>query len=74
MITHGGPKWGEDVFTFDAPMVKGVVEFVATYSPDDFILIVGNIFNSAVPLAAKVMKDKGKYDLKNCSVSQKWMS
>ncbi|KAL1209334.1 malate dehydrogenase [Cardamine amara subsp. amara] len=45
-------------------MVKRMVQSVAAHAPKAFILIASNIVNSAVPLAAEVLKEKGVYDPK----------
>ena len=46
----------DDLFKINAGIVKTLVEGIAQYSPEAFILVISNPVNSTVPIAAEVMK------------------
>ncbi|KAL7204625.1 hypothetical protein ACSBR2_017663 [Camellia fascicularis] len=54
----------DDLFNINTNIVKTLVEAVADNCPDAFIHIISNPVNSTVPIAAKVLKQKGVYDPK----------
>lgn len=54
----------DDLFKINAGIVKGLIEGIAQYSPDAYILIISNPVNSTVPIAAEVLKKAGKFNPK----------
>jgi len=54
----------DDLFKINAGIVKGIIEGIAQYCPDAYILVISNPVNSIVPIAAEVMKAAGKFDAK----------
>jgi len=54
----------DDLFKINAGIVKGLIEGIAQYCPDAFILIISNPVNSTVPIAAEVLKAAGKFNPK----------
>lgn len=54
----------DDLFKINAGIVRTLVEGVAQYCPEAFILVISNPVNSTVPIAAEVMKKAGVFDAK----------
>jgi malate dehydrogenase len=54
----------DDLFKINAGIVKGLIEGIAEYAPDAFILVISNPVNSTVPIAAEVLKKAGKFNPK----------
>ncbi|KAJ2822605.1 malate DEHYDROGENASE, NAD-dependent, partial [Coemansia erecta] len=52
----------DDLFSINASIVRGLIEAVAETSPRAMVAIITNPVNSAVPIAAEVLKAKGTYD------------
>ena len=52
----------DDLFKINAGIVKGLIEGIAEYCPDAFILVISNPVNSTVPIAAEVLKKAGKFN------------
>jgi len=52
----------DDLFKINAGIVQTLVEGCANYCPDACILVISNPVNSTVPIAAEVLKKKGKYN------------
>ena len=52
----------DDLFNTNAGIVKTLVEGCGKYCPDATLAIISNPVNSTVPIAAEVLKAKGKYD------------
>ncbi|QIW98364.1 hypothetical protein AMS68_003882 [Peltaster fructicola] len=52
----------DDLFKINAGIVKGLIEGIAQYCPDAFVLIISNPVNSTVPIAAEVLKKAGKFN------------
>jgi len=54
----------DDLFKINAGIVKGLIEAIAKYAPDAYILIISNPVNSTVPIAAEVLKAAGVFNPK----------
>jgi len=54
----------DDLFAINGGIVKGLVEAIADNCPNAMINMISNPVNSTVPIAAEVLKSKGKYDAK----------
>jgi len=54
----------DDLFKINAGIVKGLIEAIAKYAPDAFILVISNPVNSTVPIAAEVLKAAGVFNPK----------
>ena len=54
----------DDLFAINGGIVKGLVEAIADNCPKAMINMISNPVNSTVPIAAEVLKAKGKYDAK----------
>jgi malate dehydrogenase len=54
----------DDLFKINAGIVKQLVEGIAEYCPESYILVISNPVNSTVPIAAEVMKKAGKFNPK----------
>ena len=54
----------DDLFAINGGIVKGLVEAIADNCPNAMINMISNPVNSTVPIAAEVLKAKGKYDPK----------
>lgn len=54
----------DDLFKINAGIVKTLVEAVAEFCPQAFILIISNPVNSTVPIAAEILKIAGVFDPK----------
>ncbi|CAH1099446.1 unnamed protein product [Psylliodes chrysocephalus] len=54
----------DDLFNTNAGIVKALAECAAEVAPDALIGIITNPVNSAVPIAAEVLKKAGKFDPK----------
>ena len=54
----------DDLFKINAGIVKTLVEGIAQYSPEAFILVISNPVNSTVPIAAEVMKKASVFNPK----------
>ncbi|KAF2773506.1 malate DEHYDROGENASE, NAD-dependent [Teratosphaeria nubilosa] len=54
----------DDLFKINAGIVKGLIEGIAQYAPDAYILVISNPVNSTVPIAAEVLKKAGKFNPK----------
>lgn len=52
----------DDLFKINAGIVKGLIEGIAQYAPEAFILVISNPVNSTVPIAAEVLKKAGKFN------------
>merc|ERR1712205_168077 len=52
----------DDLFAINGGIVKGLVEAIADNCPKAMINMISNPVNSTVPIAAEVLKAKGKYD------------
>jgi malate dehydrogenase len=52
----------DDLFKVNAGIVQTLINGVAQFSPQAFVLIISNPVNSTVPIAAEVLKGAGKYD------------
>ena len=52
----------DDLFAINGGIVKGLVEAIADNCPNAMINMISNPVNSTVPIAAEVLKAKGKYD------------
>lgn len=46
----------DDLFKINAGIVRDLIEGVAQYAPEAFVLIISNPVNSTVPIAAEVLK------------------
>ena len=70
----------DDLFNINAKIVKTLIEGIAAHCPKAWILIISNPVNSTVPIAAEVLKQKGKVLLAELSSSEvfdrwdKWLS
>lgn len=54
-----GPRMTrDDLFLINADIVKGIVNLIADYAPNAFILVISNPVNSMVPVAAQALKAK----------------
>jgi len=49
----------DDLFKINAGIIRDLMEGVAKYCPDAFVLIISNPVNSTVPIAAEVLKKYG---------------
>lgn len=54
----------DDLFKVNAGIVQTLVQGVAEYCPNAFILIISNPVNSTVPIAAEVLKTAGVFNPK----------
>ena len=54
----------DDLFKINAGIVKGLIEGIAKYCPESFILVISNPVNSTVPIAAEVLKKADCFDPK----------
>lgn len=54
----------DDLFKINAGIVKGIIDGIAQWCPDAYILIISNPVNSIVPIAAETLKAAGKFDPK----------
>jgi len=54
----------DDLFKINAGIVKGLIEAIAKYAPDAYILVISNPVNSTVPIAAEVLKAAGVFNPK----------
>lgn len=54
----------DDLFKINAGIVKGIIDGIAQWCPEAYILIISNPVNSTVPIAAEVLKAAGKFDAK----------
>lgn len=54
----------DDLFKINAGIVRDLVEGVAKYAPNAFVLIISNPVNSTVPIAAEVLKKAGVFNPK----------
>lgn len=54
----------DDLFKINAGIVQGLIQGIADYAPDAYILIISNPVNSTVPIAAEVLKKAGKFNPK----------
>ena len=54
----------DDLFKINAGIVRTLIEGVAQFSPQAFVLIISNPVNSTVPIAAEVLKKAGVFDAK----------
>ena len=54
----------DDLFKINAGIVQGLIEGIADNCPDAYILVISNPVNSTVPIAAEVLKKKGKFNPK----------
>lgn len=52
----------DDLFKINAGIVKGLIEGIAQFCPDAYILVISNPVNSTVPIAAEVLKKAGKFN------------
>lgn len=52
----------DDLFNINAGIVRELIAAVADNSPDAWIGVISNPVNSTVPIAAEVLKAKGKYN------------
>jgi len=52
----------DDLFAINGGIVKGLIEAIADNCPKAMINVISNPVNSTVPIAAEVLKKKGKYD------------
>ena len=54
----------DDLFKINAGIVSGLIQGVADYCPEAFVLVISNPVNSTVPIAAEVLKKNGKFNPK----------
>ncbi|KAK2820014.1 hypothetical protein FQN49_007808, partial [Arthroderma sp. PD_2] len=54
----------DDLFKFNASIVRDLTQGVAEHCPKAFVLIISNPVNSTVPIAAEVLKKAGVFDPK----------
>jgi malate dehydrogenase len=54
----------DDLFKINAGIVQGLIEGVAKYCPNAFVLVISNPVNSTVPIAAEVLKKAGVFNPK----------
>lgn len=54
----------DDLFKINAGIVQGLIQGVADYCPDAFVLVISNPVNSTVPIAAEVLTKAGKFNAK----------
>uniref|UniRef100_A0A060T884 malate dehydrogenase n=1 Tax=Blastobotrys adeninivorans TaxID=409370 RepID=A0A060T884_BLAAD len=54
----------DDLFKINAGIVRDLIEGVAQYCPDAFVLIISNPVNSTVPIAAEVLKKHNAFNPK----------
>ncbi|KAK5166307.1 uncharacterized protein LTR77_008568 [Saxophila tyrrhenica] len=54
----------DDLFKINAGIVQGLIEGVANYCPDAYVLVISNPVNSTVPIAAEVLTKAGKFNPK----------
>lgn len=54
----------DDLFKINAGIVRDLVDGVAKYAPNAFVLIISNPVNSTVPIAAEVLKKAGVFNPK----------
>lgn len=54
----------DDLFKINAGIVKDIIEGIAQYAPNAFVLIISNPVNSTVPIAAEVLKKAGVFNPK----------
>lgn len=54
----------DDLFNMNAGIVRDIIEGVAQYAPNAFVLIISNPVNSTVPIAAEVLKKHGVFNPK----------
>jgi len=54
----------DDLFKINAGIVKGLIQGVADYCPDAYVLVISNPVNSTVPIAAEVLTAAGKFNAK----------
>lgn len=50
----------DDLFNINAGIVKTLVEGIAEHCPKAWIGVISNPVNSTVPIAAEVLKQKGR--------------
>ncbi|KAI9672428.1 MAG: hypothetical protein M1829_004507 [Trizodia sp. TS-e1964] len=51
----------DQLFNINAGIVKGLIERVAEFCPEAYLLIISNPVNSTVPIAAEVLKKAGVF-------------
>ncbi|KAM5433372.1 putative malate dehydrogenase [Microsporum canis] len=54
----------DDLFAFNAGIVRDLVQGVADFCPKAFVLVISNPVNSTIPIAAEVLKKAGVFDPK----------
>ena len=54
----------DDLFKINAGIVKSLVEGIAEFCPESYVLVISNPVNSTVPIAAEVLKKAGKFNPK----------
>jgi len=54
----------DDLFKINAGIVQGLVQGVADYCPEAYILVISNPVNSTVPIAAETLTNNGKFNPK----------
>lgn len=54
----------DDLFKINAGIVQGLIEAIAKYSPEAYILVISNPVNSTVPIAAEVLTKAGVFNPK----------
>lgn len=54
----------DDLFKINAGIVQGLIQGIADYCPDAYILVISNPVNSTVPIAAETLTKNGKFNPK----------
>jgi malate dehydrogenase len=54
----------DDLFKINAGIVQGLIEGIAKFAPNAYILVISNPVNSTVPIAAEVLKRANVFDPK----------
>ncbi|KAF2484603.1 malate DEHYDROGENASE, NAD-dependent [Neohortaea acidophila] len=54
----------DDLFKINAGIVQGLIQGVADYCPNAYVLVISNPVNSTVPIAAEVLTKAGKFNPK----------
>ena len=54
----------DDLFKINAGIVKSLVEGVANFCPNAYVLVISNPVNSTVPIAAETLSAAGKFNPK----------
>lgn len=54
----------DDLFKINAGIVQGLIQGVADYCPEAYVLVISNPVNSTVPIAAEVLTKAGKFNPK----------